>query len=91
MKASTRHRLAWAIALGVDALQLGLIPITGSLSTWLNAPLDLAAMAILWTLTGWHLAYLPSLALELLPWVEVVPSWTAAVWLATRTRPKAEP
>lgn len=91
MQAPTRHRLAWAIALGVDALQLGLIPITGSLSTWLNAPLDLATMAILWTLTGWHLAYLPSLALELLPWVEVVPSWTLAVWMATRGNAEDRP
>lgn len=91
MKAPTRRRLAWAVALAVDALQVGLIPVTGSLSTWLNAPLDLAALGILWTLTGWHLAYLPSLALELLPWVEVVPSWTAAVWMATRAKTGAEP
>ena len=91
MKTTTRHRLAWAVALGVDALQVGLIPVTASLSTWINAPLDLATMAVLWMLTGWHLAYLPTLALELLPWVEAVPSWTLAVWMATRPKLKEKP
>ena len=79
-----RRRAAWILALAVDALQVGLLPVTGTLSTWLNAPLDLATMAVLWRLLGWHWAFLPSVAVELLPYVEVVPSWTLAVWLATR-------
>lgn len=83
--------MAWGAALLVDAVQIGLLPLTGTLSTWVNAPLDLAAMGLLWALTGWHWAYLPSLLVELIPFVEVVPSWTVAVWLGTRSTPDGRP
>ncbi|MFZ1612984.1 MAG: hypothetical protein WAT51_02365 [Holophaga sp.] len=80
----TRIRIAWALAIGVDALQLGLFPISGSLSTWVDKPLDLAAMGVLWYLVGWHWALLPTFVMELVPFVELVPTWTLAVWLITR-------
>jgi len=82
----TRIRIAWALAIGVDALQLGLFPISGSLSTWFDKPLDLAAMGVLWYLVGWHWALLPTFVVELVPFVELVPTWTLAVWLMTRKR-----
>jgi len=37
-------------------------------------------------LVGFHWAFLPTFIAELLPFVDLVPSWTLAVWLATRTR-----
>lgn len=82
----TRLRLAWIIAIAVDALQIGLIPLTGTLSTWLNNPLDLAAMTVLCYFVGWHWALLPTFAFELVPFVELVPTWTAAMWLISRKR-----
>jgi len=81
-----RIRIAWILAIAVDALQLGLFPVTGTLSTWLDKPLDLAAMGALWYLVGWHWALLPTFAFELVPFVELAPTWTAAVWLISRKR-----
>jgi len=80
----TRLRAAWIIAIAVDALQLGLFPITLTLSTWLDKPLDLIAMSVLWYLVGWHWALLPTFVVELVPFVELVPTWTLALWLISR-------
>ncbi len=81
-----RLRLAWILAIAVDALQIGLFPATGTLSTWLDKPLDLVAMGVLWYLVGWHWALLPTFVFELLPFVELTPTWTAALWLIARKR-----
>ncbi len=42
--------------------------------------------AALIRLLGWHWAFLPSFVVELVPGVDLVLTWTAAVWLATRGR-----
>lgn len=81
-----RIRSAWILAIAADALQFGLFPVTASLSTWLNAPLDIAVMGGLWYLVGWHWALLPTFVVELAPFVELAPTWTVAVWLITRKR-----
>jgi len=80
----SRLRTAWIIAIAVDALQLGLFPVTLTLSTWLDKPLDLAAMGMLWYLVSWHWALLPTFVVELVPFVELVPTWTLALWLISR-------
>jgi hypothetical protein len=82
----SRLRAAWILAIAVDALQLGLFPVTGTLSTWVDKPLDFAAMGILWYLVGWHWALLPTFVFELIPFVELAPTWTAALWLISRKR-----
>lgn len=79
-------RLAWAIAIFVDALQLLFAAGTGGFATFVDKPLDLVAMVLLWSLLGWHWAFLPTFVVELVPFVELVPTWTLAVWLATRVR-----
>lgn len=81
-----RIRIAWILAIAVDALQIGLFPVTGTLSTWVDKPLDLAAMGALWYLVGWHWSLLPTFLFELVPFVELAPTWTAALWLITRKR-----
>jgi hypothetical protein len=81
-----RARAAWIIAILTDAIQLGLIPITGTLSTWIDKPLDVLAMIVLWRLLGWHMVLLPTFVVELVPYAELVPTWTLAVWLITRQR-----
>jgi len=86
----TRLQIAWILAIAVDALQIGLLPLTGTLSTWLNNPLDLVAMAVLWYLVGWHWSLLPTFAFELVPFIELVPTWTAAMWLISRRRKAQE-
>ncbi|MBI4911238.1 MAG: hypothetical protein HY823_00735 [Acidobacteria bacterium] len=86
--AKGRVAAAYAVALTVDALQIGLGALTGGLSMFVDKALDLVAAGLLWGLLGWHLALLPTFLVELLPIVELAPTWTAAVWFMTR---KAKP
>ena len=78
-------KLAWAVAVGIDALQVFLLPTTapGGFSPveWV---LDLLAMGLLWALLGWSWAFLPSFIIELVPWIDITPTWTLAVLVATR-------
>ena len=77
---------AWIVALGVDGLQLGFAAGTGGLSMMVDKGLDVVAALLLWRLLGWHWALLPTFAVELLPFAELAPTWTAAVWFITRKR-----
>ena len=83
-----RVRIAWIVALVADAVQWVAMPLfmAGGAS-----PFDLALEAIvslaLFRLLGWHPALLPALLSELIPGVDLVPAWTIAVFIATRTRP----
>jgi hypothetical protein len=68
-------------------LQWGLLPLfsPGGVSPF-DAGLDLVVSVLLVRTCGWHWAFLPALVAELLPGVDLVPTWTAAVWIATRGR-----
>jgi hypothetical protein len=81
------HRLAWLIAMGVDALQIVALPLfaPGGASP-ADAILDFAAAVLLTRTLGWHWAFLPTLAAELIPGLDLFPTWTAAVWFVTRQR-----
>ena len=81
-----RLAAAWAVALVVDGLQIAFAVGTAGLSMVVDKALDVVAAALLWRLLGWHWALLPSFAFELIPVVELAPTWTAAVWLMTRGR-----
>ena len=83
--AARRVRIARIVAAAADLLQLALFPavLPGVLSP-LDDAIDVAVALLLVWLVGWHLAFLPALAAELVPGVDLVPTWTAAVWLATR-------
>ena len=80
-----RIRTARLVALGVDLLQIVLLPafFPAVLSPAADV-LDLAAAIVLIRLLGWHWAFLPTFVAELIPVVGLVPTWTAAVLLATR-------
>ncbi|MBI1796488.1 MAG: hypothetical protein HYR74_05495 [Candidatus Eisenbacteria bacterium] len=81
------RRAAWLVALGADALQLALFPLFAEgFASIANDVLDVAVGVVLTRLIGWHVAFLPALAAELIPGVDLVPTWTAAVWIATRRR-----
>jgi len=82
---SPEVRLAWLVALAADVLQIAALPVfvEGALSP-ADAMLDLAVAAILVRLLGWHWAFLPSLLGELIPGLDLFPTWTAAVWYVTR-------
>jgi hypothetical protein len=82
---SPEHRLAWLVAIAVDAIQIGALPLfaEGALSP-ADALLDAVAAVVLIQLLGWHWAFLPTLAAELIPGLDLFPTWTAAVFFVTR-------
>jgi len=84
---STEHRTAWAVAVAADLLQIVAFPFfaEGGLSP-LDTVLDLITAAVLTRLLGWHWAFLPTLAVEMVPGLDLVPTWTAAVFLVTRDK-----
>lgn len=75
---------ARVIAVTVDLAQIALLPAE---LTPLNNVIDVATAAVLVALVGWHWAFLPSFAVEMVPFVDLVPSWTMAVLFATRGGP----
>jgi len=82
-----QRAIAWGVALLADALQWVLLPffMAGAV-TPVDDVLDVAVGLVLWRLLGWHWALLPTLVAELVPGLDLVPTWTAAVWLVTRNR-----
>jgi hypothetical protein len=87
--AARRVWIALGVALAADAVQILFIPLFGEgIVSPLNDGLDLVIGLILVRLVGWHWAFLPSFVAELVPGLDLFPSWTAAVWFATRSRPK---
>lgn len=82
----TRRRVLAARVLAVvaDGLQLGLLPlfVGGALSP-VNDVLDVIVAGAMIALVGWHWAFLPTFLAELVPGLDLVPTWTMAALLAT--------
>lgn len=83
-----RRRAALAIAVIVDLLQIAIQP-TGPFQFLLDWPLDLLTALAMLGLVGFHWAFLPTVLAEAVPWLDVVPTWTLAVIVATRGRNEA--
>jgi hypothetical protein len=83
----SRIKAAWVVAVSADLLEIVLFPLfaPGCLSL-LNDALDLLTGIILTVLVGWHFAFLPSFAIKVLPIVDIAPTWTIAIALATRQK-----
>lgn len=81
------RRIAWIVAIVADAIQWLALPafIEGAASP-VNDVLDVVVAIVLIRLLGWHWAFAPSVIAELVPGLNLVPTWTASVWLATRGR-----
>lgn len=79
--------LARGIAIAADFLQIAAFPffLPGAASPWSDA-LDLAVAAAMTYLVGWHWAFLPSFVAEVVPGLDLVPTWTAAAFYVTRGR-----
>jgi hypothetical protein len=93
MEISLTKRVRAARVLGVvaDAVQLGLLPLfVGGWVSPLNDALDVVVAIAMVALVGWHWAFLPAFFSELIPIWDLVPSWTAAVLIATRNAPEVE-
>ena len=76
-----RILIARVIAVAVDLAQFALLPAE---LTPLNNVVDVVTGVAMLVLVGWHWAFLPTFLAELVPFVDLVPSWTLAVMFATR-------
>jgi hypothetical protein len=78
-------KIVRALAALVDVLQVFVFPVMfeGFLSP-LNTAVDLLMAGVFTLMIGWHWALLPAFVSELIPIWDLVPTWTAAVFLATR-------
>ena len=76
---------AYAVAICADLMQICFIPLLpeGFLNP-LDDVSDAIACIILIRLIGFHFAFLPSFLIKLIPVVEIAPTWTLAVLIATR-------
>jgi hypothetical protein len=84
---STEHRKAWLVAIMADAIQIVGMPLFGlGAITPADTVLDLATAAILVRILGWHWAFLPTIAAEMVPGLDLFPTWTAAVFFVTRSQ-----
>lgn len=74
----TRRRaaLALAVAVAADGMQIGLGPLG-----WLffDEVIDVLAMAVTTLLLGFHPLLLPTFVIEVVPVVDMLPTWTACV------------
>jgi hypothetical protein len=88
MKANVKRSTiaaAYIIAIGADALEVGLAPVMSEgFASPLNNIVDAVVCIILTLMLGWHIAFLPSFMIKLLPVVDFAPTWTLAVLIATR-------
>jgi hypothetical protein len=90
MAKSREVRVAWSVAIAADALQILVMPLfaAGGLMP-ADTVVDAAVAVILTSLLGWHWAFLPTLIAELIPGLDLFPTWTAAVGYVTLQRARA--
>ena len=80
--------IARGLAVLVDLAQVALLPAE---LTPLNNGVDAATAVAMVGLVGWHWAFVPTFLAELVPFVDLVPTWTLAVLFATRDRSAQPP
>jgi hypothetical protein len=71
-----RVRMAYAVGIGTDVLQFALGPFG-----WAGADevLDVIAAALTWRILGFHPLLLPTFAIEFIPGIDILPTWTGCV------------
>jgi hypothetical protein len=87
-----RVRAARVVGMTADFVQIGLLPLFAQ--GWLspvNDALDVVVAITMVALVGWHWAFVPAFLSELVPFFDLVPTWTAAVLIATRNASEAAP
>lgn len=82
-----RTKAAWIVAIAADALQIVLFPVFGGgLLSPVTDALDIVVAMAMVVLLGWHVAFLPTAIAEVIPALNIFPTWTAAVFFVTRRR-----
>jgi hypothetical protein len=82
-----RVPLAWIVAIAADVIQWVIWPVflAGAASP-VDDVIDVVVGAVLVKLLGWHWSFAPSFVVKLIPVADFAPTWTMAVFLATRGR-----
>ena len=83
----SRIKAAYGVAIATDVLQLVLGPFGWA---FVDEILDVIALIFTTRLLGFHPLLLPTFVLELVPIVDVLPTWTGCVALVVATR-KGQP
>jgi hypothetical protein len=83
----TRIVLAVAVAVIADGLQILLLPLAW---TFAESAVDVAAMILTMWLIGFHLLLLPTFAVEFIPVVDLLPTWTGCVIAVIALRKRAQ-
>ena len=77
--------LAFAIAICADAIEIGLMPLfSEGFASPVDDFLDSVVCVMLTLMLGWHFAFMPSFLFKLIPMVDLAPTWTIAVLIASR-------
>jgi len=84
---TVRIRSAYGVAVATDILQFALGPLG-----WTGADeiLDVLAAVLEWRLLGFHPLLLPTFAIEFLPIIDMLPTWTGCVALVVAARKARE-
>src|SRR6266508_1539657 len=82
-----RIQLAFVVAILSDAVQLGLGPLGW---TFFDEIIDVIAMLLTSWLLGFHLLLVPTFLFELIPIVDMLPTWTGCVSLLVSLRKKEQ-
>ncbi len=87
MPVLTRKRifLAFAVAIAADAVQLALGPLGWG---FLDEIVDGVTMILMCFLIGFHPLLLPTFVIELVPIVDMLPTWTGCVALVVTLKQK---
>jgi hypothetical protein len=88
-----RVRSAWIVAISADVIQAAIVPaFAPGFASPVNDALDVVVAIMMSVILGWHWAFLPTFLAELIPFFDLVPSWTLACFFATRgKRPDVTP
>jgi hypothetical protein len=71
--------------MGADAVQFVVFPLFAEgLASPLNMITDVIVGAVMTLLVGFHIAFIPTFVIEMFPMIDLAPTWTIAVLLATR-------
>jgi hypothetical protein len=82
-----RIQLAFVVAILSDALQLGLGPLGW---TFVDEIIDVVAMILTSWLLGFHFLLVPTFLVELIPVVDMLPTWTGCVAVLVSIRKREQ-
>ena len=72
--------------------RIALLPLVlGGVVSPVDDAIDIATAVILSGLLGFRWAFLPTFLAELIPFVDLAPSWTLAVLITTRSKGRPDP